>query len=97
PWFLLRSDGWSSPAPAGPEDDGERGEAAQHQAIAVCPGERVAVHGEPQAGIAAEQSLEGDPGFEPGQGGAEAVMNPVAEYEVLPVAAADIEDVWRRE
>src|SRR5580704_4953447 len=36
----------------------------------------------------AAQGLEGDFGLEPGQGGAEAVMDAVAEAEVRPVVAA---------
>ena len=83
--------------PARAEDDGERDEAAQDQAVAVRPGEGVAVGGEPQARVTAEQGLEGDPGFEPGQRRAEAVMDAVAEPEVRPVAAADVEDVGGRE
>jgi hypothetical protein len=56
--------GWSfSPVPGRTEDYGERDEAAQHEAVAVRPGEGVAVAGEPQAGVTPEQGLEGDPGF----------------------------------
>ena len=61
------------------------------------PGEGVTVDGEAQARVTAEQGFEGAPGFEPGQGRAEAVVDPVAESEVGPVAAADIEDVGLRE
>ena len=61
------------------------------------PGEGVTVDGEPQARVTAEQGFEGDSGFEPGQGRAEAVMDPVAEPEVRPVVAADVEYVGRRE
>jgi hypothetical protein len=38
--------------PSGPEDDGERDQAAQDQAVAVRPGEGVTVYGESQAGVA---------------------------------------------
>src|SRR6202034_3930694 len=81
----------------GPEDDGKRDEAAQHEAIAVRPGERVTVDGKPQAGVTAEQGLEGDPGFQPGQGRPQAVVSAVAESEVRPVVAADVQDVGGRE
>src|SRR5580704_3986021 len=79
--------------PAGPENDRERRKAAQHQAIAARPGELVPPGGEPQARVTAEQFLEGHPGFEPGQGRAQAVVDPVAEPQVRPVTAADVEDV----
>jgi hypothetical protein len=62
----MGSDGRSSPASAGPENDGERGEAAQDQAVAVCPGEGVTAGGEPQARVTAEQGFESNSGFEPG-------------------------------
>src|SRR5215475_12520828 len=88
---------WSSVAPARAENDGERGEAAQDQAVAVRPGERVTVDGEPQARVAVQQLFESNPGFEPGQGRAEAVVDAVAEPEVRPVAAADVEYVGHRE
>jgi hypothetical protein len=65
--IAMGSGGCSSP-PAGAEDDGERGQAAQHQAVAAHPGQRATADCEPQAGVAAEQFVEGDPGFKPGQG-----------------------------
>ena len=80
-------------APARPENDGERDEATQHEAVAVGPGKGATVDGEPQAGVAAEQGLEGDTGFQPGQGCAETVVNAVAEPDVRTVATADVEDV----
>jgi len=61
------------------------------------PGEGVTVDGEAQARVTAEQGFEGAPGFEPGQGRAKAVMDPVAEPEVRPVVAADVEYVGRWE
>ena len=76
-----------------PEDDRERRKAAQHQAIAARPGQLVPPGGEPQARVTAEQFLEGHPGFEPGQGRAQAVVDPVPEPQVRPVTAADVEDV----
>src|SRR5580658_1403469 len=84
---------WSSRPVAGTENDRERDEAAQDQAVAMGPGQRVTIGGQPQVRIAAEQGLEGDPGFEPGQGRAEAVVDPVAEAEVRPVAPADVQDI----
>jgi hypothetical protein len=84
----------SSLPSAGTEDDGERNEAAQDEAVAVRPGQGVAV-GELQARVTAEQGFEGDSGFEPGEGSAKAVMDPVAEPEVGSVAAADVQDVGR--
>ena len=39
--------------------------------------------------MTAEQGLEGDPGFEPGQRSAEAVMNAMAEPEVATVGGPD--------
>jgi len=78
---------------AGAEDDGERDEPAKDETVAMCPGERVTVGGELEAGVTAEQGFESDPGFEPGQRRAEAVMDAVAEPEVRSVAAADVEDV----
>src|SRR5580692_4122378 len=89
----MGTDGRLSLPPAGTEHDGEREEAAQDETVAARPGERVAVGGEPQVRVTAEQGLEGDFGLEPGQGGAEAVMDAVAEAEVRPVVAADAEDV----
>ena len=80
----MRSERGSCLRLARAEDDGERRQAAQDQAVAVRPGERIPVDGEPQAGVAAEQGLEGDLSFEPGQRSAEAVMDPVAEPEVRP-------------
>src|SRR5215467_5867033 len=93
----MDSDPGSFPGPAGTEDDGERDEPAKDETVAMRPGERVTVGGEPQAGVTAEQGLESDPGFEPGQGCAEAVMDAVAEPEVRPIAAADVENVGRGE
>ena len=49
--------------PGRTEDYGERDEAAQHEAVAVRPGEGVTVDGEPQAGVTPEQGFESDPGF----------------------------------
>src|SRR5579872_7450814 len=77
----------------GLENNGERDESAQDESVAMGPGERVPVDGEPQARVTVEQGLERDPGFETGQGRAEAVVNAVAETEVRSVAAAEIEDV----
>ena len=64
----MGTDGRLSLLPAGTEHDGEREEAAQDKTVAVRAGERVAVGGEPQVRVTAEQGLEGDFGFEPGQG-----------------------------
>src|SRR3984885_11257928 len=82
---------------SGPENDQERQEAAQDQTVAMRPGESVTVGGEPQARVSTEQFFERNSGFEPGQGRAQAVVDPVAEPEVRPVAAADVEDVGCRE
>ena len=79
------------------ENDRERDEAAQDQAVATRPGEGVTVDGEPQARVTAEQLFEGDSGFEPGQRRAKAVVDPVAEPEVRSVVAADVEYVGSRE
>ena len=61
------------------------------------PGERVTIGGQQQAGVTAEQGLERHSRFEPGKRRAEAVVNAVAEPQVRPVAAADVERVGRRE
>src|SRR5579863_2653187 len=91
------SGGGSAPARIGPEDDGKRGEPAQDEAVAARPAERAAVDGEPQPRVPGEQALKCDAGFEPGQRGAEAVVNAVAEPKVRRSLAADVQDVGRRE
>src|ERR1700722_2973096 len=76
-----------------PENDRERQEAAQDQTVATRPGEGVTAGGELQARVTTEQFFESNSGFEPGQGRTQAVMETVAEPEVRPIAAADVEDV----
>lgn len=63
----------------------------------MSPGEGVTTDGEPQARVTTEQGLESDPSFEPGQGRAQAVVNPVTEPEIRSVGAAEVEHVRRRE
>ena len=76
---------WSSVAPARAENDGEREEAAQDQAVAGRPGQGVTAGGHPHGRITPEHGLEGNLGFQPGQRRPRAVMDPVAEPEVRPV------------
>jgi hypothetical protein len=59
----------------------------------VGPSEHVPAYGELRAGVTAEQLFESDPGFEPGQRRAQTVMRAVAEPDVRPVVAAEVEDV----
>src|SRR4029078_13077199 len=66
----------------GPEGDGEFGEAAQHEAVAVVPAQRRGCDGQPHAGEPGEQGGERDQAFQSGQPGAEAVVDAVAEGQM---------------
>src|ERR1700744_4390521 len=79
------------------EEGGKTAEPAQNQPVAMRPGQGVTASGEPQVWITAQQLLESDPGLEPRQRRTQAVVDPMAEPEVGPIAAADVEDIRCRE
>src|SRR4051794_8710777 len=70
-------------------------EAAQHEVLAVL--DLVGSDGEGQRRVATHEPIEHDLAFEPGQCGTEAVVDAMAEREVLVVGAADVEAVRLRE
>ena len=73
------------------EIDGQLGEAAQHEAVAVRPTQVVAGDGESKVRESPEQRGEGDASFEAGQWCAEAEVGAVPEAEVRLRRAADVE------
>ena len=80
-------------ASVGAEDDGQRRQAPQHEAVAVGPRQLVPRSGEAEVGEATEQAAEGHVGLEPGERGAEAVVRPVAEGQVSAGGSGHVQAV----
>ena len=83
-WGGLRGDG-------GAGDDGECGESAQDEAVAVAPCELVDGYGETERGKAVQQRSESELRFHARECGAEAEMNAVTECEVVLLSTVDVE------
>src|SRR6185312_14188643 len=73
------------------EDDRQFGQASQYQPVAVAPAQRRPWDGQSHGGEAAEQGGERYQALEPGQPGAQAVVNAVAEGQVAGVRPGDVE------